>query len=169
VGVARRAAVDRQRQGGCGPLPDPAPVPASAAGEAGAAPRTATEAQLVTIWEGVLQRAGVGMHDNFFALGGDSIRSLQVIAWAGRVGLRLTPRQLFERQTIAELAVVVATAPGVQGAWLREAVAAAQAAQEALRLQVRDDAGTWTQHLGGRPECRQPSRRAAASCRRQSN
>jgi len=46
------------------------------------------------------------IHDIFFDLGGDSILAIQIIARAAREGLRLTPRQLFERQTIAELAEV---------------------------------------------------------------
>ena len=46
------------------------------------------------------------MHDNFFELGGDSILSIQVIARAREAGLGLTPRQMFEQQTIAELAEV---------------------------------------------------------------
>src|SRR6185369_16554091 len=44
---------------------------------------------------------------NFFELGGDSILSIQVVARANREGMHLTPSQLFEYQTIAELAAVV--------------------------------------------------------------
>lgn len=50
------------------------------------------------------------MHDSFFALGGDSISSIQVITKAAQAGLRLTPRQIFEHQTVAELAAVVENA-----------------------------------------------------------
>ena len=52
----------------------------------------------------VLER--VGREDNFFELGGDSILSIQVVARASQGGLRILPRQIFERQTIAELAQV---------------------------------------------------------------
>ena len=48
----------------------------------------------------------VGRHDNFFELGGDSILSLQIVTKARRAGWKITPRQLFERQTIAALASV---------------------------------------------------------------
>jgi hypothetical protein len=46
----------------------------------------------------------VGVHDNFFDLGGDSVLGIQVIARAGDAGLKLSPEKLFEHQTIAELA-----------------------------------------------------------------
>ncbi|HEX2516727.1 MAG TPA: condensation domain-containing protein, partial [Chloroflexota bacterium] len=84
----------------------PAPVP----------PRTAAETTLAGIWAEVLglPLARVGVEDNFFALGGDSILSIQVVARATRAGLRLTPRQLFQHQTVAELAAVAGTAPAVQ-------------------------------------------------------
>src|SRR5262249_40984725 len=48
----------------------------------------------------------VGRLDNFFELGGDSILSLQIIARAKQAGLVLTPRQLFQYQTPAELAEI---------------------------------------------------------------
>ena len=48
----------------------------------------------------------VGVDDNFFELGGDSILSIQVVARALQAGLHLTPRQLFQHQTVAELAAV---------------------------------------------------------------
>ncbi|MEK1939608.1 MAG: amino acid adenylation domain-containing protein [Pseudomonas sp.] len=71
-----------------------------------AAPTNEVESTLAAIWQDVLKVAQVGVHDNFFELGGDSILSLQIIARAKRQGLKLTPRQLFEKQTIAQLAQV---------------------------------------------------------------
>ncbi|MBD2095650.1 amino acid adenylation domain-containing protein [Trichocoleus sp. FACHB-591] len=76
-----------------------------------AAPRNEIERQLTATWASVLGVAEVGIHDNFFELGGDSILSIQAIAKANQVGLRFTPRQLFEHQTIAQLALVVETQP----------------------------------------------------------
>ena len=67
-------------------------------------PRTPAERRLAAIWSEVLGVERVGVHDNFFSLGGDSILSIQVIARAQQAGLRLTPRQLFQHQTVAELA-----------------------------------------------------------------
>lgn len=70
------------------------------------APRTPTEELLAGIWQDVLGVDRVGIHDNFFELGGDSILSIQIISRANRAGLGLTVRQLFEWQTIGELARV---------------------------------------------------------------
>ena len=67
-------------------------------------PRTPAEEVLVSIWEQVLRLEQVGIHDNFFALGGDSIRSLQVLSLAKNRGLNLSLQQLFKHQTVAELA-----------------------------------------------------------------
>ncbi|HEX6292329.1 MAG TPA: amino acid adenylation domain-containing protein [Herpetosiphonaceae bacterium] len=73
------------------------------------APETQIEITLARIWADVLQVEQVGVHDSFFALGGDSILIMQVIARAQQAGLRLKPRQMFQHQTIAALAAVVAT------------------------------------------------------------
>jgi amino acid adenylation domain-containing protein/non-ribosomal peptide synthase protein (TIGR01720 family) len=75
-------------------------------------PRTATEELLASIWSKLLRVQRVGIHDNFFKLGGDSILSVQIVARANRAGLRLTPRLLFQHQTIAALAAAAASANG---------------------------------------------------------
>ena len=74
-----------------------------------AAPRTPVERTLAEIWAALLGVERVGIDDNFFELGGDSILSIQVIARARDAGLRFAPKQLFEHQTIAELAAVEGT------------------------------------------------------------
>jgi non-ribosomal peptide synthase protein (TIGR01720 family) len=58
----------------------------------------------------VLGLEKVGVNHNFFKLGGDSILSIQVIARARQAGIGLMPRQIFEKQTIAELALVAGQA-----------------------------------------------------------
>jgi len=68
------------------------------------APRNPVEEVLAGIWREMLGLEQVGVHDNFFELGGDSILSIQVMARCHQAGLQLTPRQLFQHQTIAELA-----------------------------------------------------------------
>jgi amino acid adenylation domain-containing protein/non-ribosomal peptide synthase protein (TIGR01720 family) len=78
------------------------------------APRTPAEEILATIWAEVLGLEQVGIHDNFFELGGDSIISIQIIARANQAGLSLTPRQLFQHQSIVELAAVAGTTILVQ-------------------------------------------------------
>ncbi len=72
-------------------------------------PRTDVEKILVKIWQDVLLLKQVCIHDNFFELGGDSIIGIQIIAKANLAGLKLTPKQLFQHQTIAELAAVAVT------------------------------------------------------------
>ena len=67
-------------------------------------PRTTTEELLCGVWAEVLRVERVGIEDNFFDLGGDSILTIQVIAKARAVGLELTVQQLFQHQTIYELA-----------------------------------------------------------------
>ncbi|MEQ8997813.1 MAG: amino acid adenylation domain-containing protein [Coleofasciculus sp. B1-GNL1-01] len=73
------------------------------------APRTTVEKVLAEIWAKVLRLEKIGVHDNFFDLGGDSILSIQIVARANQTGLNLTIKQMFEHQTIAELAAVAAT------------------------------------------------------------
>jgi amino acid adenylation domain-containing protein/non-ribosomal peptide synthase protein (TIGR01720 family) len=68
------------------------------------APRSEAERTLAGIWAEVLRLDRVGLHDNFFALGGDSILSLQIVARAARAGLRLAPRLVFEHPTVEALA-----------------------------------------------------------------
>ncbi|MFH9870306.1 amino acid adenylation domain-containing protein [Streptomyces lydicus] len=86
-------------------LPDPEPA---AGGDAPyVAPRGEIEEALAAVWAEVLGLERIGVHDNFFTLGGDSIAGLQVAVRARRAGLRLTSKDLFRRQTIAALAPVV--------------------------------------------------------------
>ncbi|MHC5747095.1 MAG: amino acid adenylation domain-containing protein [Nostoc sp.] len=73
------------------------------------APQTTVEKQLAVIWTQVLDLEKIGINDNFFELGGDSILILQIISKANQVGLHLTPKQLFQHQTIAKLAAVTGT------------------------------------------------------------
>ncbi|MFS0516530.1 amino acid adenylation domain-containing protein [Nostoc sp. UIC 10607] len=72
-------------------------------------PRTPIEERLAAIWAEVLRQPNISIYDNFFELGGDSIISIQMISKANLAGLQLTPKQLFQYQTIAELATVVGT------------------------------------------------------------
>ncbi|WP_304511255.1 non-ribosomal peptide synthetase [Desulfopila sp. IMCC35008] len=67
-------------------------------------PVTATEQILARCWAEVLGLDKVGIHDNYFQLGGDSIRSIQIVARAAQEGLTVTTRQFFQHQTIHELA-----------------------------------------------------------------
>ena len=70
------------------------------------APEGDIEEKLAAVWADVLKLERVGSSDNFFELGGDSILSLQIIARAKRQGIKITPKQLFEQQTVGQLAQV---------------------------------------------------------------
>ena len=90
----------------------PAPPPAALSGEREhVPPRNAAEEALAGIWAQVLGSAGpVGVTDNFFALGGDSILAIQVVSRARRAGLRLASQDLFRHQTVADLAAAAGAA-----------------------------------------------------------
>ena len=89
----------------------PAPDSAVTRVKAGyVAPRTGVESTLSRIWGEVLNLERVGVHDDFFSLGGDSILSIQIMSRASRHGLRFTLQQLFQYPTIEELAPLVLTA-----------------------------------------------------------
>jgi amino acid adenylation domain-containing protein/non-ribosomal peptide synthase protein (TIGR01720 family) len=68
------------------------------------APRDERERALAAAWALVTGRSAVGAADNFFSIGGDSIRALQVVAKLRQAGWRLDLRELFERPTLAQLA-----------------------------------------------------------------
>ncbi|HVR96838.1 MAG TPA: amino acid adenylation domain-containing protein [Thermoanaerobaculia bacterium] len=71
-------------------------------------PETPAEKALAGIWAEVLGLESVGVLDSFFALGGDSILSIRVLARAGELGYALTLPQIFQHPTVRELARVVA-------------------------------------------------------------
>lgn len=85
------------------PLPLAAQEPVMTDG----APRDAVETTLVALWSALLERDSVSIHDNFFALGGDSILALQLIAKARQHGLKFSPKQLFAQPSIAALAATL--------------------------------------------------------------
>nr|QEO74126.1 condensation domain-containing protein [uncultured bacterium] len=70
------------------------------------APRNPVEEVLAAVWAEVLRIDRVGIHDNFFSLGGDSILVIQAATRSRKRGVSFTPRQLFQNQTVAELAAV---------------------------------------------------------------
>ncbi|HKP74279.1 MAG TPA: condensation domain-containing protein, partial [Longimicrobiaceae bacterium] len=78
-----------------------------AADDAYVAPRNRVETLLAEIWAEVLWLDRVGVNESFFELGGDSILCIQVVSKARRAGIDLSPPQMFEYTTIAELAAVV--------------------------------------------------------------
>ncbi|MGW2399597.1 amino acid adenylation domain-containing protein [Kitasatospora sp. NPDC001664] len=89
-------------------LPDP-----ELTATAGRAPRTETERVIADLVKEVLGLAELGVDENFFTLGGDSISAIQLGSRARRAGYAITPRVVFERRTVAGIsaAVEAATAP----------------------------------------------------------
>jgi len=68
-------------------------------------PQTPVERALAGIWSELLAVKRVGRHDNFFELGGDSILSIQAVSRARQAGIVITPKLLFQHQTVAALAM----------------------------------------------------------------
>ncbi|GAA0469940.1 hypothetical protein Ade02nite_32980 [Paractinoplanes deccanensis] len=130
-------------------------LPSVAAETTSEPPAGPVETTLAGIVAGLLglEPATIGRHDGFFALGGDSILSIQLVSRARAAGLRIAPRQVFEHQSVAELARVaeaVETGPTAQPgtgrvpetpivAWLRELDAPVDRYSQALL--VRTPAG----------------------------
>lgn len=67
------------------------------------APRSREETVMADIWRRVLGVDRVGVHDNFFDLGGDSVRALRLVALANQEGFRLRAQDPVRSQTVAEL------------------------------------------------------------------
>jgi amino acid adenylation domain-containing protein len=88
----------------------PAPEAAKPAGEP---PRGETEQALAALWSGLLGTDAIGRDDNFFALGGDSILSLKLLARIRKQGLgqALTLADILNARSLAELATRIAPAP----------------------------------------------------------
>ncbi|MBE9214964.1 amino acid adenylation domain-containing protein [Plectonema cf. radiosum LEGE 06105] len=77
-------------------------------------PTNLLETTLAQIWKDILRLEKVGINDNFFELGGDSILAIQIISRANQAGIQITPKQLFQYQTIAELATIATQTPSIQ-------------------------------------------------------
>ncbi|MBW8873671.1 MAG: amino acid adenylation domain-containing protein [Acidobacteria bacterium] len=117
------------------------PAPDDARPELGnryVAPRNDGERRLAAIWAQLLGVRQVGIEDDFFSLGGDSILAVQVVARAREAGMVLTPMQLFQQPTIAALMAVAApiapalTAPAAGPVPVAEAMAAVDLSQVRL-------------------------------------
>ncbi|MFI6041549.1 non-ribosomal peptide synthase/polyketide synthase [Nocardia sp. NPDC051321] len=84
------------------------PDPEVSSSRAYRAPMSMAEDVLVSVFAEVLGVDRVGVDDSFFELGGDSIRSIQVVSRARELGVEISPREVFEQQTAAALAAVAA-------------------------------------------------------------
>ncbi|MEU3224944.1 amino acid adenylation domain-containing protein [Streptomyces sp. NPDC006976] len=75
-------------------------------------PATEAEALLLAVFRDVLGRDDIGPDDNFFDIGGDSIVSLQLVSRVRRQGLGLTPKDVFDGETVAGIAARARTLAG---------------------------------------------------------
>ncbi|MEV0187424.1 amino acid adenylation domain-containing protein [Kitasatospora purpeofusca] len=90
----------------------PAPELDAFATEKYAAPAGPVEERLAAVWSEVLGVPRVGSTDNFFALGGDSIRAVQVLSACREAGLSLAVWMILQATSLAELATMVTVEPG---------------------------------------------------------
>jgi amino acid adenylation domain-containing protein/non-ribosomal peptide synthase protein (TIGR01720 family) len=109
------------------------------------APQTAIEEELARIWAEVLGLPRVSVEDNFFELGGDSILCVQIVARAAQAGLRFTTTQLFQHQTVAEMAGVVTTSTAVVEQGLARGEVTLTPIQEWFFDQQQPVVGHWNQ------------------------
>jgi amino acid adenylation domain-containing protein len=85
-------------------LPAPASSPADSGTPGRTAPRNEEERILADIWSRVLVGSAIGTTDDFFAFGGDSLKSIQVVHRAREAGLSLTVGDVFRHPTVGRLA-----------------------------------------------------------------
>lgn len=69
--------------------------------------RNDIEAKLVEVWENVLDRSNIGIHNNFFMLGGDSIKAIQIVSRMAKEGYSIKMSDIFQNTSIIQLATQV--------------------------------------------------------------
>ncbi len=106
--LTRNGKIDRSA------LPDP-DWSEAVSRQAYSAPRTRSEKILCAIWSAVLRVERVGIDDPFFALGGDSILTLEVVSRARRQGIELSLQDIYRAQTVRALAAAAASEPSADG------------------------------------------------------
>lgn len=73
------------------------------------APTTDQEKALVAVWEDVLKRDNIGIHDNFYSLGGDSIKSIQIVARLKQKGYQVKVEHILQNPIVESLAKFIKT------------------------------------------------------------
>ncbi len=77
------------------------------AGEDFQEPQSPVEKELAKVWQEVLGRKEIGINENFFSIGGDSIKAIQIISRLNKAGYKLKMSDLFRHPVIAQLAPMV--------------------------------------------------------------
>jgi NADP-dependent 3-hydroxy acid dehydrogenase YdfG/aryl carrier-like protein len=100
---------------------------------------TDLQRRLVELWRDLLGVRQIGIHDNFFELGGDSLRGIQLVILARRLGVQLTTAELFEHPTVAQLAVALAGRVAAKDADVSEPPAADVPPLPRAEVRISDD------------------------------
>lgn len=87
------------------------PILKSPSSATSSSPRNEVEFALAAVWCEVLGLHRVSIHDNYFALGGDSLTLIRLVVRCQQAGITVTPGQLYENPTIAGLASVILSEP----------------------------------------------------------
>ncbi len=121
-----------------GPAGGPAPVARRVLGTAFAGAGSDRERRVAAIWQRLLGLEQVGVHDNFFDLGGNSLIGLQVVSEIGReLGIQVAPVTLFESPTVAGLARHLAREAGDMGDGAEDVLGTSAAAVAAVVAERR--------------------------------
>ncbi|MDG9701463.1 non-ribosomal peptide synthetase [Streptomyces sp. DH37] len=121
------------------------PLPSAERAESGtayAAPATDAEKVLAEVWREVLGLSLIGVHDDFFRIGGSSLSTVRVAALAAERGLPVSVRDLIERPTLAQLAAHAEESAGRAGT-------AATAVRSEVTLREGEGAPLWCVHPTG--------------------
>jgi acyl-coenzyme A synthetase/AMP-(fatty) acid ligase/aryl carrier-like protein len=78
------------------------------------APRTAEEQSMARIWAEVLRLEKVGVNDNLFELGADSLHVFQIAARANKAGVPVTPRQILQFRSVGAILAELSTSAGAK-------------------------------------------------------
>lgn len=70
-------------------------------------PTTELEKSIVEIWAEVLKVNEIGIDDNFFEIGGDSIKSLQIVSKLRTNGIDITPKDFLKHPTVSEMSLIL--------------------------------------------------------------
>jgi aryl carrier-like protein len=131
TGVVKAELIERYREGLAGRLPEymaparivlleelpltangkvdrkalPAPEEEDGTAALYVGPRNAIEQAMCEVWHEVLKAEQVGIRDNFFSLGGDSILSIRVVGMLKSRGIKVEIKDIFQYQTIERLAL----------------------------------------------------------------
>lgn len=102
-------------------------------------------AELLAVWQEVLGNTSITEMDNFFALGGDSISAIMVVAKASKLGYKITPQQLFEYDNLAELIRMVRKEAPVQDSTVVEGAMPLLPSQHRFFSQLRQNRNNFVQ------------------------